>query len=129
MDSPAFNARFPESSEIGREVTDAHIEIYCDSGKEVGLWRIDRRTTQGKGEILGPEDADIARQWYAQKKEPSHADRVREREGRVLKALETAEDILQREGIRQLRGKAWQGEELVEIRNAIAAVKGGRKNR
>lgn len=59
-----FARRFRDHQEIGREVTDARLLVFYDNGKEVGLWREDRRTTQGTGEVLGPQDAAMARYWY-----------------------------------------------------------------
>ena len=52
MQYPAFVARFPEHSEIGRDITDDRVAVYRDNGHEVGVWRVNRRTTLGTGEVL-----------------------------------------------------------------------------
>jgi hypothetical protein len=59
-----FARRFRDHQEIGREVTEKNLLVFYDNGKEVGLWRENRRTTKGTGEVLAPEDADMARYWY-----------------------------------------------------------------
>jgi hypothetical protein len=59
-----FARRFRDHQEIGRDSTDTHLLVFYDNGREVGLWREDRRTTQGTGEVLGPDDAEMARYWY-----------------------------------------------------------------
>ena len=59
-----FARRFRDHQEIGREVTDTHLLVFYDDGREVGLWREDRRTTQGMGQVLGSQDAEMARYWY-----------------------------------------------------------------
>jgi hypothetical protein len=59
-----FARRFRDHQEIGRDATDTHLLVFYDNGREVGLWREDRRTTQGSGEVLSPEDAEMARYWY-----------------------------------------------------------------
>jgi hypothetical protein len=61
---PEFARRFRDHQEIGRELTDTHLLVFYDNGKDVGLWSEDRRTTQGTGEVLDEEDADMARYWY-----------------------------------------------------------------
>jgi hypothetical protein len=63
MDYGEFTRRFREDREIGRDVTDTHLLVFRDNGSEVGLWRQDRATTQGTGEVLSPRDADMARHW------------------------------------------------------------------
>ena len=64
MRSAEFARRFRDYQEIGREVTDTHLLVFYDDGKEVGLWRENRRTTQGTGYILAPQDAEMARYWF-----------------------------------------------------------------
>jgi hypothetical protein len=64
MRSAEFSRRFRDHQEIGREVTDTHLLVFYDNGKEVGLWRENRRTTQGSGEVLSPGDAEMSRYWY-----------------------------------------------------------------
>jgi hypothetical protein len=59
-----FVQRFPEDKEIGRDITDAELAVYCDNGTDVGIWRQDRRTTCGKGEVLSHADAEMARHWF-----------------------------------------------------------------
>jgi hypothetical protein len=61
---PEFARRFRDHHEIGREATDTHLLVFYDNGREVGLWREDRRTTRGTGRVLGPQDAEMARYWY-----------------------------------------------------------------
>jgi hypothetical protein len=64
MKYPEFARRFRDHQEIGRDLTDTHLLVFYDNSREVGLWREDRRTTQGTGEVLGPQDAEMARYWY-----------------------------------------------------------------
>ena len=64
MQYPEFARRFRDHQEIGRDATDSHLLFFYDNGSEVGLWRENRRTTQGTGEVLGPHDAEMARYWY-----------------------------------------------------------------
>jgi len=64
MHYPEFARRFRDHQEIGSDATDTHLLVFYDNGREVGLWREDRRTTQGSGEVLSPEDAEMARYWY-----------------------------------------------------------------
>jgi hypothetical protein len=64
MRSAEFARRFRDHQEIGREVTDTHLLVFYDNGQEVGLWRENRRTTQGAGQVLSPSDAEMARFWY-----------------------------------------------------------------
>ena len=64
MRSAEFARRFRDHQEIGREITDTHLLIFYDNHEEVGLWREDRRTTQGTGEVLSQSDAQMARYWY-----------------------------------------------------------------
>ena len=64
MRSAEFARRFRDHQEIGREVTDTHLLVFYDNGKEVGLWLENRRTTQAAGEVLSPSDAEAARHWF-----------------------------------------------------------------
>lgn len=64
MDFTEFVQRFSEQQEIGRDLTDDQLSIFFDNGEEVGLWREDRRTTIGCGEVLGVEAAEMARFWF-----------------------------------------------------------------
>jgi hypothetical protein len=64
MHYPEFARRFRDHQEIGRDRTETHLLVFYDNGQEVGLWREDRRTTEGTGEVLGLEDAEMARYWY-----------------------------------------------------------------
>jgi hypothetical protein len=68
MDFTEFVQRFSEQQEIGRDLTDDQLSIFFDNGREVGLWREDRRTTIGRGEVLGAEAAELARFWFAKQK-------------------------------------------------------------
>ncbi len=64
MNYTEFVRRFPEEKEIGRDITDDELVVYCDNENEVGTWRQDRRTTCGKGEVLSHADAEMARHWF-----------------------------------------------------------------
>jgi len=64
MRSAEFFGRFVHEQEIGRDITETHVSVFYDNGKEVGLWREDRRSTIGAGSVLGTEDAEMARHWY-----------------------------------------------------------------
>jgi hypothetical protein len=64
MHAAEFARRFRDHQEIGREVTDTHLLVFYDNGEEVGLWRENRRTTQGVGDVLSPSDGEMARYWY-----------------------------------------------------------------
>ena len=64
MDYGAFVRRFREDQEIGRDLTDDELVVYCDNGTDVGAWRVNRRTTCGRGEILSPDNAEMARCWF-----------------------------------------------------------------
>lgn len=64
MDYREFTRRFRDDQEIGRGMTDEELIVYCDNGFEVGAWRVNCRTTKGRGEILHPDLADIARCWF-----------------------------------------------------------------
>jgi len=59
-----FFKRFSDSQEIGREISDSHLSVFYDNGREVGCWREERRTTIGKGEALSEKDAELARYWF-----------------------------------------------------------------
>ena len=61
-----FFNRFSDAQEIGRDITDSHVSVFYDNGRQVGCWREERRTTIGKGEIVTGENADIARHWFKQ---------------------------------------------------------------
>jgi hypothetical protein len=58
-----FLQRFSDDQEIGRECTDARLEVYYDNGQHVGRWLENRRTTQGHGELIPEEHAATARHW------------------------------------------------------------------
>ena len=62
MDYGTFTKRFREEQEIGRDITDTELAVFRDNGAEVGVWRENRGTTEGKGGILSP---DNARRWRA----------------------------------------------------------------
>jgi len=62
-----FSARFPESTQIGCDITDDEVACFFDNGNDVGWWRIDRRSTCGSGEILDIENSHIARLYYREK--------------------------------------------------------------
>lgn len=66
MHAGEFFKRFAEHQEIGRDLTDTHLSVFYDNGGEVGLWRMERSTTIGQGEVLGEEDAGNARHWCKQ---------------------------------------------------------------
>jgi hypothetical protein len=126
-----FLKQFPEndehgkSMELGREVTDSDIEIYQQNAQgEVGMWRDSRVAKQAEGFTLSPEDADLAREHYRPK--PSYADMVRVRDTKVIEALEAAERIVTHPEVWNKRGVAWQTEDLVLIREALASLKSGR---
>jgi len=59
-----FVRRFPEDKEIGRDITEDEVVVFSDNGTDVGAWRMNRRTTEGQGEVLSPNDAEMARHWY-----------------------------------------------------------------
>jgi len=75
MNFAEFALRFSEQQEIGRDLTDDQLSIFFDNGHEVGLWREDRRTTIGLGEVLGFEAAAMARFWFRKKKVERDRDR------------------------------------------------------
>ena len=66
MQSGEFFKRFADHQEIGRDITDAHLSVFYDNGREVGLWREERATTIGAGSVLAPQDAAMARYWFSQ---------------------------------------------------------------
>ena len=68
MDFAEFVQRFSQQQEIGRELTEDQLSIFFDNGVDVGLWREDRRTTVGRGEVLGEETALMARFWFRTQK-------------------------------------------------------------
>lgn len=63
MNYTEFVRRFPEDMEIGRDITDEELVVFVDNGAHVGAWRMNRRTTVGRGEILSPAEAIMARHW------------------------------------------------------------------
>jgi len=63
MRSADFFKRFADHHEIGRDITDAELSVFYDNGRDVGLWREQRSTTIGQGEVLSEQDADAARYW------------------------------------------------------------------
>ncbi len=67
MNYAEFTARFPESTEIGRDITPEEIVVYRDNGRDIGVWRVNRRTTTGEGEVLDPERAEEARAYFERK--------------------------------------------------------------
>ena len=75
MDFTEFVQRFSEQQEIGRDLTDDQLSIFFDNGHEVGLWREDRRTTIGGGEVLGIHAAEMARFWFGKQKAERDRDR------------------------------------------------------
>ena len=68
MDFTEFMRRFNEQQEIGRDLTDDQLSIFFDNDHEVGLWREDRRTTIGHGEVLGVQATEMARFWFRKQK-------------------------------------------------------------
>ncbi len=68
MNFTEFAERFSEHQEIGRDLTDDQLSIFFDNGQDVGLWREDRRTTIGHGEVLGTQAAAMARHWFGKQK-------------------------------------------------------------
>ena len=75
MDFTEFVRQFNEQQEIGRDLTDDELSIFFDNGDEVGLWREDRRTTIGHGEVLGIQAAEMARFWFRKKETERHKGR------------------------------------------------------
>jgi len=59
-----FTRRFREDQEIGRDARDGRVSIFRDNGEEVGVWREDRGTTCGRGDVLAADDAEMARDWF-----------------------------------------------------------------
>ena len=68
MDYLEFTRRFREDQEIGRDITDTHLNVLFDNSSAVGVWREDRRTTRGTGEVLDPDNSAMARYWYGREK-------------------------------------------------------------
>ena len=62
-----FRATFPESGLFGYDLNDDEAVSYFWNGTDVGCWRVDRRTTIGRGDILSAENAEIARDYYKDK--------------------------------------------------------------
>jgi hypothetical protein len=65
MDHGEFSKLFGPDQEIGRATTDAQLSVYFDNGAAIGVWRHDRATTHGRGEILSKEEARLARSWFS----------------------------------------------------------------
>lgn len=61
---PDFVVRFPEGSEIGRLLTEEELAIYRDNGREVGVWRVNPKTSAGVAEILGKAESLAARRYF-----------------------------------------------------------------
>lgn len=59
-----FVVRFPADSEIGRDVTEGEVAVYWDNGRDVGVWRVNRRTTVGEGEVLSFQQALETRAFF-----------------------------------------------------------------
>ena len=75
MQSGEFFKRFTDHQEIGRDITDAHLSVFYDNGREVGLWREERATTIGAGSVLAPHDAEMARNWFSRPGQPEQQSR------------------------------------------------------
>ena len=58
-----FFQRFRDDQEIGRDFTDAKLEVYYDNGQDVGRTVQDRRSGLAEPEILDEENAAAARDW------------------------------------------------------------------
>ena len=63
MQSGEFFERFVDRQEIGRDITETHLSVFYDNGRDVGMWREERATTVGAGSVLAPDDAAMARYW------------------------------------------------------------------
>jgi hypothetical protein len=59
-----FFERFTEDQAIGRDLTENHLLVFYDNESHVGVWRHERRSTEGSGEVLGAEDAARVRAWF-----------------------------------------------------------------
>jgi hypothetical protein len=66
MDYATFTQHFREDQEIGRDIIGENLIIFRDNGTEVGVWRENRRTTVGQGEILSEPNTYLARLWCDQ---------------------------------------------------------------
>jgi hypothetical protein len=66
MDYSTFTQHFREDPEIGRDNVGDELIIFRDNGKQVGVWRKNRRTGLGQGEILSEPNAYLARVWCDQ---------------------------------------------------------------
>ena len=53
------------STRIGTDTKreDGQIWFFFDNGTDIGVWKYDRRSTKGHGEIIWGEDAEMVR-WY-----------------------------------------------------------------
>lgn len=75
MNRTEFETRFPpHSTLIGRDDRrdDEQIWYFHDNGNEVGIWKYNRRTTCGVGEIIWGEDAEMARAYYRAESRTRH---------------------------------------------------------
>jgi len=70
MNFVEFSGWFSQRHEIGREVTTRHFVIYYDNGMDVGIWREDRWSAFGSGEVLCAEDVEIVRRCYGRSTSP-----------------------------------------------------------
>jgi hypothetical protein len=68
MQPQTFFDRFPETTEIGRDITDEEVRVYYDNGSHVGEARQHRGTTVTTYDVLFPADADCARDWFRRKR-------------------------------------------------------------
>ena len=66
MNYAEFTKLLPEDAEIGRVTTDYELAVYREHNESVGVWRVDRRTTVGHGEILGEWAAACAVSYFNQ---------------------------------------------------------------
>ena len=64
MNTAQFFQRFRDDQEIGRDHTDATLEVYFDNGTDVGRIVEHRPTTRCQSEILTPDNAAVARHWF-----------------------------------------------------------------
>lgn len=67
MNIREFESRFPpRSTRMGVDMNrdDEQIWFFYDNGQDVGVWKYDRRSTCGHGEIIQGEDAELARAYY-----------------------------------------------------------------
>ena len=70
IDYGEFTRRFREDQEIGCGITHTRLNVFFDNSSEVGVWRKDRRTTQGIGEVLNQDNSAMAGYWYGREKSP-----------------------------------------------------------